>query len=176
MFPTFFVKKKLLGIHRPSFSRSPVAPLDKRLLWEQHLRSITQSRSCKRDLKFKGAIFLLLGKVPTATVHGCWTKNSGVFPPKSSIINIGLFHFKPSILGVFPLFFGNILHAIGGGRWSHKFAGPWLCEILGMKCYTQLYPLGSNYLLRMVTRILCVSEVMKDTLIIIWEYYGMPRV
>ena len=35
---------------------------------------------------------------------GCWTKNRGIFPPKSSI-SIGFFIMnKPSILGCFPLF------------------------------------------------------------------------
>ncbi len=36
--------------------------------------------------------------------HGCWTKNRGCFPPKSSHFNGGFPLFSPSILGVFPLF------------------------------------------------------------------------
>ncbi len=38
----------------------------------------------------------------TWKTYGCWTKNMGK-PPKSSHLN-KVFHYKPSILGVFPLF------------------------------------------------------------------------
>ena len=53
--------------------------------------------------KLLGAESLL--STPVASAQTGVSKNRGT--PKSSIL-MGFFHYKPSILGVFPLFLGNI--------------------------------------------------------------------